>query len=209
VSTTSTVGLSRRDGPRETPLATIEQRFGGHRGRHELYRDRVQSAVSDLLGSRELVLPLDALSPHVVIRQRGPVGLLVTGAVLSLVLWFVPGAPTRLAGVALVLGAVLWWLGRTQYIVFPGAILDLELYRDRPDAATARRFVAQVVKQIETWQREVRELERQHDAERHLDRVGELLRFRELYAEGIIDRGEMRQAAEILARKRQGRIGFR
>jgi hypothetical protein len=205
----SAVTLGRHDPPRETPLAAIEQRFGGHRGRHELYRDRVQSAVSDLMGSRELVLPLDALSPHVVIRQRGPLGLLATGGVLAVVLWFVPGVHSSLAVVALGLGAVLWWLGRTQYIVFPGAILDLELYRDRPDAATARRFVAQVVKQIETWQREVRELERQRETERQLDRVGELLRFRDLYAEGIIDRAEMKQAAEILARKRQGRIGFR
>lgn len=205
----SAVSLRRHDPPRETPLASIEQRFGGHRGRHELYRDRVQSAVSDLMGSRELVLPLDALSPHVVIRQRGPLGLLATGTILALVLWFVPGVPSGLAAVALGLGAVLWWLGRTQYVVFPGAILDLELYRDRPDAATARRFVAQVVKQIETWQREVRELERQREAERQFDRVGELLRFRDLYAEGIIDRAEMKQATEILARKRQGRIGFR
>jgi hypothetical protein len=205
----SAVSFGRHDPPRETPLASIEQRFGGHRGRHELYRDRVQSAVSDLMGSRELILPLDALSPHVVIRQRGPLGLLATGGILGVVLWFVPGVPSTLAAVALVLGAVLWWLGRTQYVVFPGAILDLELFRDRPDAATARRFVAQVVKQIETWQREVRELERQREAERQLDPVGELLRFRDLYAEGIIDRAEMKQAAEILARKRQGRIGFR
>ena len=205
----SGVSLSRRDLPRETPLAAIEQRFGGHHGRHELYRDRVQSTVADLMGSRELTLPLDALSPHVVIRQRGPVAVLVTGAVTTLVLWLVPGVPAGPASLALALGALLWWLGRTQYVVFPGAILDLELYRDRPDAATARRFVAQVVKQIETWQREVRELERQREAERQLDRVGELLRFRDLYAEGIIDRAEMKQAAEVLARKRQGRIGFR
>lgn len=201
--------LRRSELPREAPLAVIEQRFGGHHGRHELYRDRVQSSVSDLMGSRELTLPLDALSPHVVIRQRGPVALLIAGAAASLVLWLVPGVPAAPAALGLTLGALLWWLGRTQYVVFPGAILDLELYRDRPDAATARRFVAQTVKQIETWQREVRELERQREAERHLDRVGELLRFRDLYAEGIIDRTEMKQAAEILARKGQGRIGFR
>ena len=205
----SAVSLGRSDPPRETPLASIEQRFGGHRGRHDLYRDRVQSAVSDLMGSRELILPPDALSPHVVIRQRGPLGLLATGGILAVVLWFVPGVPSSLGAVALGIGVVLWWLGRTQYIVFPGAILDLELFRDRPDAATARRFVAQVVKQIETWQREVRELERQRDAERQLDPVGELLRFRDLYAEGIIDRAEMKQATEILARKGEGRIGFR
>jgi hypothetical protein len=205
----SGVSLSRHDLPREAPLAAIEQRFGGHHGRHELYRDRVQSTIADLMGSRELTLPLDALSPHVVIRQRGPLAVLVTGAVTTLVLWLVPGVPAAPAALAFALGALLWWLGRTQYVVFPGAILDLELYRDRPDAATARRFVAQTVKQIETWQREVRELESQREAERQLDRVGELLRFRDLYAEGIIDRAEMKQATEILARKRQGRIGFR
>ena len=205
----SSVSLGRGEAPRETPLAVIEQRFGGHHGRHELYRDRVQSTVSDVLGSRELVLPLDALSPHVVIRQRGPVAILAAGAALGAGLWMLPGVPSPLAIVSLVLGATLWWLGRTQYVVFPGQILDLELYRDRPDAATARRFVAQVVKRIETWQREVRQLEREQQAERQLDRVGELLRFRDLYAEGIIDRTEMRQAAEILARRRQGRIGFR
>jgi len=205
----SAVSLGRGDPPRETPMASIEQRFGGHRGRHELFRDRVQSAVSDLLGSRELTLPLDALSPHVVIRQRGPVAWLIAGAAASVGLWLVPGMPAGPAVVGLAVGGLLWWSGRTQYVVFPGAILDLELYRDRPDAATARRFVSQVVKQIETWQREVRQLERQRESERNFDRVGELLRFRELYAEGIIDRAEMRQAAEILARKRQGRIGFR
>jgi len=205
----SSVSLGRGEAPRETPLATIEQRFGGHHGRHELYRDRVQSTVSDVLGSRELVLPLDALSPHVVIRQRGPVAVLAAGAAMGAGLWMLPGVPSPLAITSIVLGAVLWWLGRTQYVVFPGQILDLELYRDRPDAATARRFVAQVVKRIETWQSEVRQLEREQQAERQLDRVGELLRFRDLYAEGIIDRTEMRQAAEILARRRQGRIGFR
>ncbi|HZM01203.1 MAG TPA: hypothetical protein VFD43_13230 [Planctomycetota bacterium] len=203
------VSLGRSDPPRETPLASIDQRFGSHRGRHELFRDRVQSTVSDLLGSRELTLPLDALSPHVVIRQRGPVAALAAGAALGVVSWLLPGVHIGLAAGALLLGALLWWLGRTQYVVFPGQILDLELFRDRPDAATARRFVSQVVKQIETWQREVRQLEQQRESERQLDRVGELLLFRDLYAEGIIDRAEMRQAAEILARKRQGRIGFR
>jgi hypothetical protein len=203
------VSFGRRELPGETPLASIDQRFGGHHGRHELFRDRVQSTVSDLMGSRELTLPLDALSPHVVIRQRGPVGMLLAGGVVSLVLWLVPGLPSGPAALALGLGALLWWLGRTQYVVFPGQILDLELYRDRPDAAGSRRFVAQVVKQIEVWQREVRQLEQQRESERQLDRVGELLRFRDLYAEGIIDRTELKQAAEILARTRQGRIGFR
>ena len=205
----SPVSLGRRDLPREAPLASIDQHFGGHHGRHELFRDRVQSTVSDLMGSRELTLPLDALSPHVVIRQRGPVAILVAGAVIALLLWLVPGLPGLPAALPLALGAGLWWMGRAQYVVFPGQIMDLELFRDRPDAASSRRFVAQVVRQIETWQREVRELERQREAERQIDRVGELLRFRDLYAEGIIDRAEMKQAAEILARKGQGRIGFR
>jgi len=42
-----------------------------------------------------------------------------------------------------------------------------------------------------------------------VDRVDELLRLRELFAEGIIDRNDLGTAAELLARREERRIGFR
>jgi hypothetical protein len=203
------MSLVRADTPRETPRAALEQRFGGHRVRLELYVDRVAVTTSDLLGSREFSLPLDMLSPHVVIRQRGPRALLGAGVLAGGALLLVPGGNAALAGLALAAGAVAWWAGRAQYIVFPGQIADVELYRDRPDAATARRFVSQVVASIEEFRRELRALEQARSRERAVDRVTELLAFRDLYAEGIIDRAELRMATEILARRKQRRIGFR
>ncbi|MHC5212158.1 MAG: hypothetical protein ACYTG2_15680 [Planctomycetota bacterium] len=203
------MNLGRSETPRETPQATLEQRFGGHKVRLELYVDRIAVATSDLLGSREFSLPLDMLSPHVVIRQRGPRAVLAAGILTGVVLLLVPGGSAALAGLAFAVGGVAWWAGRAQYIVFPGQIADVQLYRDRPDAATARRFVSQVVHRIEEFRRELRVLERTRDGEQHVDRVTELLAFRDLFAEGIIDRAELRLATEILARRKQRRIGFR
>lgn len=203
------MSLLRKDDPRETPRAVLEQRFGGHRVRLELFVDRIAIATSDLLGSRELSLPLDMLSPHVVIRQRGPRAPLVAGVLVAGAVLLVPGGSAALAGVGFGAGVAAWWAGRAQYIVFPGQIADVELYRDRPDAASARRFVSQVVARIEEFRRELRALERARDGERKADRVTELLAFRDLFAEGIIDRAELRLATEILARRKQRRIGFR
>lgn len=201
--------LFTRELPAEAPLATLDQRVGGRRNHFELYPDRVLAQVSDLLGCRELSLPLDTLSPHVVIRQRGPLALLAASVVLAALLLWVPGAGRTAAGLAVGAGALLWWTGRRQYIVFPGQIGDLELFRDAPDASLARRFVSDVVRRIESLGQELRTLERAREGERSFDRVGELIAFRELYAEGIIDRADLRTAAEMLARRRSGRIGFR
>jgi hypothetical protein len=203
------VSLGRPDAPRETPQAVLEQRFGGNRLRLELYVDRLAISTSDLLGSREFSMPLDLLSPHVVIRQRGPRALLAAGVLTGGALLLVPAGSAPLAALACAAGVVAWWAGRRQSIVFPGQVADVALYRDRPDAATARRFVSQVVARIEAFRREVRALERERDGDRATDRVTELLAFRDLYAEGIIDRAELRLATEILAREKQGRIGFR
>ena len=203
------MSLAGPERPNETPLAVFEQNTGGRRVRCELYVDRVISQTSDLLGSRHFALPLDTLSPHVVIRQRGPVALLAAGAVAGAVIALVPGGSLSLALAAVVVGLVAWWAGRRQYIVFPGQLCDLELFRDVPDSASARRFVAHVVRRIESLAAELRALERQKQGEAVFDRVDELLAFRDLYAEGIIDRADLRMATEILARKDQGRIGFR
>jgi len=194
---------------REAPLAVLEQRITGHRHRFELYVDRVSCRESDLLGSRGVTLPLDTLSPHVVVRQRGPLLPLGFGGLAGLAALFVPGASWLLALTFAATGAAGWLAGRRQYIVFPGQIVDLELYRDVPDAAGARRFVAQVVRRIEALQQELRTLERQRQGEAAFDRVDELLAFRDLYVEGIIDQSDLRTAAESLARKGPGRIGFR
>jgi hypothetical protein len=193
----------------EQPLALLQQRVGSVRAVFELHLDRVTTETADVLGGRRLTLPLDTLSPHVVIRQRGSGWPLVGGAVLAVALALAPGFGTPLAAAAVVLGVAGWWATRRQFIVFPGEIADLELFRDRPDAATARRFVAQVVARIEALALEQRELARERADKAGLDRVDELLKFRDLYAEGIIDRGDLRLAAEILARKEHGRIGFR
>jgi len=198
-----------REGPRESPLATFEQRVSGHRNHFDLFVDRVSCHASDLLGSRRVTLPLDTLSPHVVVRQRGPMIALVAGIAGAAAALFLSEADWVLALVFVTVGSVAWFTGRRQYIVFPGQIVDLELYRDMPDAASARRFVAQVVRRIESLQQELKTLENQRAGEQAFDRVDELLAFRDLYAEGIIDRTEMRTAAESLARKDQGRIGFR
>ena len=197
------------DRPGETPLAVLEQAAGGRRLRFELFVERVTSQTTDLLGSRLFALPLDTLSPHVVIRQRGPVALLVAGAVAGAIVLLVPGGGSALAVSALAVGAIAWFAGRRQYIVFPGQLCDLELFRDVPDAASARRFVANVVRRIEALAAELRAIERQKQGEAVFDRVDELLAFRDLYTEGIIDKADLRMATEILARKDQGRIGFR
>lgn len=195
--------------PIAQPLAELQQRAGAARVSFELHLDRVVAESHDLLGGRHVTLPLDSLSPHVVIRQRGSATPLLAGGVLALAALAAPGlGATWCAGAALA-GAAGWWASRRQYIVFPGDILDLELFRDRPDAATARRFVAQVVARIEALAAEAREQERERSAGAGLDRVDELLKLRDLYAEGIIDRGDLRLAAEILARREHGRIGFR
>jgi len=195
--------------PQEQPLAALQQHAGAARASFALYLDRVTAETADILGGRGLTLPLDTLSPHVVIRQRGSLAPLVAGAALALALGLVPGVAAPWMLLALLAGGGGWWATRRQYIVFPGDIVDLELFRDRPDAATARRFVAQVVARIEALSAESRELERQRAGQAGLDRVDELLKLRDLYAEGIIDRGDLRLAAEILARKEHGRIGFR
>jgi hypothetical protein len=195
--------------PPEPPQAALAQRAGAARATFALYLDRVTAETADILGGRSLTLPLDTLSPHVVIRQRGSLAPLVAGAAAALALGFVPGVAVPWALAAALAGVAGWWATRRQYIVFPGDIVDLELFRDRPDAATARRFVAQVVARIEALAAESREQERQRAGQEGLDRVDELLKLRDLYAEGIIDRGDLRLAAEILARKEHGRIGFR
>jgi hypothetical protein len=198
-----------RDGPRESPLATFDQRVAGHRNHFELFVDRVSCHASDLLSSRRVTLPLDTLSPHVVVRQRGPIVALCCGIAGAAAALFLAEPGWLLALLFLAVGSVAWFTGRRQYIVFPGQIVDLELYRDMPDAASARRFVAQVVRRIESLQQEIRTLETQRAGSLDFDRVDELLAFRDLYAEGIIDRTELRVAAESLARRGQGRIGFR
>ncbi len=198
-----------REGPRESPLASFEQRVGGHRNHFELFVDRVSCHASDLLGSRRVTLPLDTLSPHVVVRQRGPTLALVAGIAGAAAALLLTDANWLLSMVFVTVGCVTWFVGRRQYIVFPGQIVDLELYRDMPDAASARRFVAQVVRRIESLQHELKTMEKQRAGDQAFDRVDELLAFRDLYAEGIIDRTEMRVAAESLARRDQGRIGFR
>lgn len=195
--------------PPEPSLAALAQRAGAARASFTLYLDRVTAETADLLGGRSLTLPLDTLSPHVVIRQRGSVAPLVAGAAVALALAVAPGIAVAWPLAALLAGGAGWWATRRQYIVFPGDIVDLELFRDRPDAATARRFVAQVVARIEALTAEAREQERQRAGQEGLDRVDELLKLRDLYAEGIIDRGDLRLAAEILARREHGRIGFR
>jgi hypothetical protein len=195
--------------PREAPLASFEQHVPGHRKRFELHVDRVSCHASDLLGSRRVTLPLDSLSAHVVVRQRGPLLPLAFGALAGLACLFVRTAGWELALAFAIAGLAGWLVGRRQYIVFPGQIADLELYRDLPDAAGARRFVAQIVRRIEALEQELRALERQRQGDAAFDRVDELLAFRDLYAEGIIDKSELRTAAESLARKDQGRIGFR
>lgn len=195
--------------PIAQPLAVLQQRAGAARASFELHIDRVVAESTDLLGARHVTLPLDTLSPHVVIRQRGSLAPLLAGGALALALLLAPGFGPAWSALAAAGGAAGWWASRRQYIVFPGDILDLELFRDRPDAATARRFVAQVVARIEALAAEAREQERQRSAGAGLDRVDELLKLRDLYAEGIIDRGDLRLAAEILARREHGRIGFR
>lgn len=197
------------DRPPEAPRARLQQRAGATRAEFELYLDRVTADLSDLLGGRRLTLPLDTLSPHVVIRQRGNVWPPVAGLASGLALAVAPGFGPWWAVASVLAGLAAWWATRRQYIVFPGEIADLELFRDRPDAASARRFVAQVVARIEALAAESREQERQHAGQEGLDRVDELLKFRDLYAEGIIDRGDLRLAAEVLARREHGRIGFR
>jgi len=193
----------------EPPQARLQQHAGATRAEFELHLDRVTVETADLLGGRRITLPLDTLSPHVVIRQRGSGWPLGAGAAAAATLLLAPGLGWAWALVALAAGAGGWWATRCQYIVFPGQIVDLELFRDRPDAATARRFVAQVVARIEALAAELREQERQRAGQAGLDRVDELLKFRDLYAEGIIDRSDLRLAAEILARREHGRIGFR
>lgn len=194
--------------PTEQPRAQLQQRAGATRAEFELYLDRVTAEVSDLLGGRKLTLPLDTLSPHVVIRQRGHAWPTLAGLAAALAFGFAPGFGPGWSAAALLTGLAAWWFTRRQYIVFPGEIADLELFRDRPDAASARRFVAQVVARIEALAAETREQERQHAGQQGLDRVDELLKLRDLYAEGIIDKGDLRLAAEVLARREHGRIGF-
>ncbi len=203
------MSFTATDRPRETPQAVLEQGNSGRRLSCELYVDRVVSHTSDLLGSRVFTLPLDTLSPHVVIRHRGPASMLLIGALAASIVALAPGGHWPVALLAFAVGALAWLAGRRQYIVFPGQLCDLEIYRDVPDAATARRFVAQVVRRIEAMAAETRALGRQTRGEAAFDRVDELLAFRDLYTEGIIDRSDLRQATEILARKDQGRIGFR
>ena len=195
--------------PAEQPQASLQQSSGATRASFELHVDRVTVETADLLGARRITLPLDTLSPHVVIRQRGSGWPLGAGLAAAVTLLIAPGLGAAWSVAAVAAGVAGWWVTRCQYIVFPGQIVDLELFRDRPDAATARRFVAQVVARIEALAAELREQERQRAGQAGLDRVDELLKFRDLYAEGIIDRSDLRLAAEILGRKEHGRIGFR
>jgi hypothetical protein len=195
--------------PAEQPQASLKQHAGAMRATFELHRDRVTIETADLLGARRVTLPLDTLSPHVVIRQRGSGWPMGAGTAAAAVLLLAPGLGAAWCVAGLAAGVAGWWVTRRQYIVFPGQIVDLELFRDCPDAATARRFVAQVVARIEALAAELREQERQRAGQAGLDRVDELLKFRDLYAEGIIDRSDLRLAAEILARREHGRIGFR
>ena len=197
------------DRPPEQPQAVLAQRAGATRAAFELYLDRVTVELSDVLGGRRITLPLDTLSPHVVIRHRGSLWAPLAGLGAGMALALAPGFGFVWAVSALMAGVGSWWLTRRQYIVFPGEIADLELFRDRPDSASARRFVAQVVARIEALATETREADRQRAGQEGLDRVDELLKFRDLYAEGIIDRGDLRLAAEVLARREHGRIGFR
>ncbi len=77
------MSFTATDRPRETPQAVLEQGNSGRRLACELYVDRVVSHTSDLLGSRVFTLPLDTLSPHVVIRHRGPSSMLLIGALAA------------------------------------------------------------------------------------------------------------------------------
>jgi hypothetical protein len=194
--------------PQETPVATLSQRVGGRSARFDLFVDRMCAATTDLLGSRLLTVPLDSLSAHVVIRRRGPLAPALFGTLAAISMLLIPGGHWLIALTAFAVGLTAWLAGRRQYIVFPGRICDLELFRDVPDAATARRFVAQAVRRIEDSQREMRVLERQSDGDRLYDRVGELIAFHDLYAQGIIDRTDFRRATESLAREQDVRIGF-
>jgi len=200
--------MLRDEAPQETPVATLSQRVGGRSARFDLFVDRIRSTTTNLLGSRKLIVPLDSLSAHVVVRRRGPIAMPLFGTLAAIALVLLPGGHWLIALTALGAGMIAWMAGRRQYIVFPGRITDLELFRDVPDAATARRFVARAVRCIEEMQREARMLERQSDGERLYDRVGELIAFHDLYTQGIIDRVEFRRATEILARENNGRIGF-
>lgn len=202
------MSLLKDDAPPETPVASLTQRVGGRSARFDLFVDRIRSRTSDLLGNHVLTVPLDSLSSHVVIRRRGPLVPLVFGTLTALALLLIPAGHWAISLTAFAIGLTAWAAGRRQYIVFPGHICDLELFRDVPDAATARRFVAQAVRCIESLQRETRALEAQRNADRRYDRVGELLAFHDLYTEGIIDRADFRRATEILAREQHGRIGF-
>jgi len=195
--------------PAESPVAVLEQRSGTRRLRCELYADRVTSETSDLLSSRRLVLPLDSLSAHIVVRQKGALSALVAGTVLAAALAVaLPTQPLAVVG-ALAAGLGAWGLSRHPCLVFPGQLADLELFRDVPDAATARRFVAQTIARIEACRQELRAEARQRADRVRVDRVDELLRLRELFAEGIIDRNDLGTAAELLARREERRIGFR
>lgn len=196
------------EAPADTPVATLSQRVGGRSARFDLFVDKIRSTTTDLLGSRTLAVPLDTLSPHVVIRRRGPLAPPLFGILAAIALLLVPGDHGLIALTAFAVGLTAWLAGRRQYIVFPGRICDLELFRDMPDAATARRFVARSVRCIEEVQRELRVLEQQCDSDRRYDRVGELIAFHDLYTQGIIDRTEFRRATECLARERHVRIGF-
>jgi hypothetical protein len=200
--------MLRDEAPQESPVATLSQRVGGRTARFDLFVDRIRSTTTHLLGSRKLTVPLDSLSAHVVIRRRGPIATPLFATLAAIALVLLPGGHWLIAVIALGVGIAGWLAGRRQYIVFPGRITDLELFRDAPDASTARRFVAQSVRCIEEMQREVRIAERQSNGDQLYDRVGELIAFHDLYTQGIIDRVEFRRATEILARENHGRIGF-
>ncbi|MHC4846810.1 MAG: hypothetical protein ACYTCU_11715, partial [Planctomycetota bacterium] len=60
------MSMLRDEAPQETPVATLSQRVGGRSARFDLFVDRIRATTSDLLGSRNLTVPLDSLSAHVV-----------------------------------------------------------------------------------------------------------------------------------------------
>ena len=192
---------------------SLTQRDGLFRTtRFVLYGNRVRVIRVTPLVRDDQYIPLAAVDPDECITRRPDVRDLLLAATLIL-----PGGlgaggwPVTLPTAAAVGCGLLAAVGLVLVITRGGPVRTyvehgaLQLRADVPDADAVRHFVAR----IEALAAELREQERQVAGKAGLDRVDELLKFRDLYAEGIIDRSDLRLAAEILARREHGRIGFR